>query len=91
MELEENMFLTNDQFRHPLSHFLGQPDTQIWQAVEVELHSPWFLVELAFFPPLVEFESVRTLLLSRVRDVVDAAQMALRVGRDSCKKPQKQA
>lgn len=72
--IEEDMFLTIDQYRHPLSSIMGKSDAQIWQAVEVELQSPWYLVELEVAGTDGTAKHVRTLLLSRIKDVIDLSQ-----------------
>lgn len=71
------MFLTIDQYKHPLSSIMGKSDAQIWQAVEVELHSPWYLVELEVAGSDETAKHVRTLLLSRIKDVIDLALSAV--------------
>lgn len=66
-----NMFITNNAFRSPISDLLADPSETYWQATELALHHPWFLVtfrqlDLSDHEP---FEIGRTVLLSNVGEM----------------------
>lgn len=60
-----------------MSQLLGGDSLGIWQAVEVELFRPWFVIE--FEQPCEEFEGARlsrTMLSARVDDVLGLAHLS---------------
>lgn len=69
------MFTTSKPFRHPLSSVFGGEDFDIWHAVEVELRSPWFLLELS--PPAndsSECRLLRTILVAQTQALLDISR-----------------
>lgn len=69
------MFVTNNHHKHPLSGILGDQQT-IWHVVDVELQTPWFLIELEAAPEKGENCGVmRTMLVARPNDVIQVAQL----------------
>lgn len=72
------MFVTTKDFRHPASALLKDEGVDLWRAVEVELRRPWFVVEVEL-PN--DHRQVRTVLATRIEDVVGLSQSCNADGR----------
>lgn len=75
------MFVTDENHKHPMSQLLGGDGVGIWQAVEVELYRPWFVIE--FEQPAEECDGARlsrTMLSARVDDILGLSALSAQGG-----------
>lgn len=76
MFISTNMFITNNAFKSPVSDLLADSSDTYWQATELALHHPWFLVAFRQLETCDDdyFEFGRTMLLSNVSEVEQLIQ-----------------
>lgn len=74
------MFITNEANRSAFSSLCGESGGNYWRAVELGLHTPWFVVTLIHHPSGEEegdgVSYSRTLFLSNVNDAIELAKAA---------------